>query len=37
MRRLDLIEARVARLEKRGQLQVVGGADFETERALISA
>lgn len=30
-KRLDLIEARVARLEKRGQFQLVGGADFETE------
>ena len=32
-KRLDLIEARVAKLEKRRQLQVVGGETFETERA----
>jgi hypothetical protein len=33
--RLDLIEARVAKLEKRRQLQVVGGETFETEGACI--
>jgi hypothetical protein len=35
MRRLDLIEARVARLEKRGPLQLVGGVGFEAECVLI--
>ena len=35
MRRLDVIEARVAKLEKRGQLQLIGGVNFEAERALI--
>ena len=34
-KRLDLIEARVVKLEKRRQLQVVGGETFETEGACI--